>query len=128
MNSSSKACAMASMAIIALASLWNCGVAAFALTSLLEPIPRGAMLLDVVPEIVLISSVLSYSLPLFFVCLSGGIFCTVRWKISCLPLAVASVCFIGSLLPALAVWRCLVLSHGPEVNLWSNHIWWHIGG
>ncbi|MFH0952737.1 MAG: hypothetical protein V1873_00225 [Verrucomicrobiota bacterium] len=79
-------------------------------------------------EISLVGTILNISLPLVLACLAIATVLAVRRSVPLLALAVASLLFLASLAPALVFWQELVRAHGPDINLWQNHIWWYIGG
>jgi hypothetical protein len=115
------------VAVMGAAAVWNCGAAALALHVWFRPVPPGSMKLDAMTEIWLIAGVLNKSLPIFAVAFISAVVLAARRKAPALVIVVMALLFLASLAPAVVFWQELARIHGPEINLWKDHIWWHIG-
>ncbi|MBI3987122.1 MAG: hypothetical protein HY343_09390 [Lentisphaerae bacterium] len=120
-------CGIACVISISLAAIWNCGATALGLYIWFEPVPPGSMKLDAYDEIWFVSTILNGSIPIFLLGLAIGGVLAARRSIPLLAFIVASLLFLASLAPTLVFWQEIVRAHGPEINLWRNHIWWYIG-
>lgn len=117
----------ACIAGVTTAAIANILLASTAMHSLFAPAPLGHMKLDAFDEILLAKTILNWSVPFSLLCIAGCVFCAVRWKQMIATSSLSSLFLVSSLVPAAILWKLLIEMHGPDVNLWANCIWWHIG-
>lgn len=78
-------------------------------------------------EIGVMSTALNVALPLGIVALVCGSILCLRRALSPLPLALLAVTFFTVVVCTLELWKTIAGQHGPDINLWANHIWWYVG-
>jgi hypothetical protein len=100
---------------------------ATAIHFLFAPTPPGTFKMDAMFEIGVMSTTLNVALPLGIVGLVCGSILCLRRALSPLPLILLASTFLAVIVCTLELWRYMAGQHGPNINLWANHIWWYVG-
>ena len=114
-----------SQVLIITSVAWGGLATASVLLSITTPPPPGAFVLDYVPEIHILATVINIAIPTAII---GFLGCCLfeslakKWKPGFLILALVSTLTMTAL--AVIVWNHMDRLHGDDINLWNFHIWW----